>query len=734
MGALFAFSMATFAAVDNDPLNAGTTMARNAYGTTYAGPYFNPAILGMDNVPSGSILVAPFTNYGVGLWSNKLAASPFLILPWLNAKDSSDFAKQTSKLFNASFGTDGKTPDEVSDIMANELKGGITVYGGARVTALSFANRRIAFDITTHIDQSLTIPEGVLFALFTKNKGILPGNTLDFSKFSEEQIWATDFTFSIGLPVNIPELNKFFKLKYGAGGIGVKYVMGHSFLKASMNSGSVYFNDATNALDVKGEMQVQEAGFGKMQGTWDDTKPFFSGGFPISGHGIGIDLGGILYDEKGSLSVNFQNLGVLFWMNKTKEVTLKINKPDLRLYEIVKGVESKKKAELDQASLSIFNRDQNQYLSDSRDTLHDANGFVTALPLTMNIGYVYRWDLMQHWANKKNKWLAQYALVGTNYEQQLAGGPGRSYIPRLSLGGEAGVLDAYLPLRMGFIFGGSELIGSSLGFGLNFRYFQFNAAYKAIGTAWFVPKRGMELAVGMNFNWGVHKKPVSHCPFIPPPNFSGVLGRDSCPDPDQDRDSLCDPWVSDLHKDSLYAHECHGVDKCPTQPEDYDGYKDDDGCPDTLPKPTAKEEKALNKALRAINFKTASAELTSDSYTALISIANFLKQYPYLRYEVQGHTDSRGNDDYNLLLSAARAASVRYYLVGQQNVPDSTLIAIGYGKTRPIATNNTAQGRALNRRVEFKVIDTKEDYQRLKLLELDFKERVKAAQIKGAKY
>jgi outer membrane protein OmpA-like peptidoglycan-associated protein len=153
-----------------------------------------------------------------------------------------------------------------------------------------------------------------------------------------------------------------------------------------------------------------------------------------------------------------------------------------------------------------------------------------------------------------------------------------------------------------------------------------------------------------------------------------------------------------------------------------------------MPKPTAKEEKALNKALRAINFKTASAELTSDSYTALMSIATFLKQYPYLRYEVQGHTDSRGNEGYNLLLSAARAASVRGYLGSQQSIPDSTLIAIGYGKTRPIATNATAQGRALNRRVEFKVIDTKEDYQRLKLLEADFHERVKAAQIKGAKY
>ena len=829
--------MATFAAVDHDPMNAGTTLTRNAWGTAYEGAYYNPALLGMNQVPTGGLLVMPITNFGVGFWSDKLAASPNLILPWLNAKNDTDFARQTSKLFNASFGTTGGNVSDSgngnSDILAKELKGGITVYGGARATLFSIANRRIAFDVTTHADEELTIPDGPLFAVFTRDKGLLPGNTLDFSKFKQEEIWATDFTFSMGLPLTIPELQNFFKLKYAAGGVGVKYVMGHTFLRATMNNGSVFWNDATNALDVKGEMLVQEAGFGRMQGTWDTAQSFFTGGFPISGHGIGVDIGGILYDEKGSLSINFQNLGVLFWMNKTKEVTLKIDKPDITLYDIVKGVEGKKKAELDQASLNIFNRNLGEYLSDSRDTLHDANGFVTALPLTMNIGYAYKWDLMQHWSNKNMKTLARYAVVATNYEQQLAGGPGRSYIPRLSLGGEAGSLNGILPLRLGFIFGGSELIGSAFGFGFNFTYFQLNASYKAVGTPWFVPSRGMEIDVGMNINWGVHKPEPSKCPFTPPPNFSGVLDRDGCPDPDQDHDSLCDPWVSDLHKDSLYASRCHGIDKCPTQPEDYDGYKDDDGCPDydndndgipdsldkcpnapedfdqfqdkdgcpdydndhdgipdsldkcpnepedidgfedkdgcpdydndkdgipdtldkcpnepetyngykdedgcpdTLPKPTPKEEKALNKALRAINFKTASAELTTDSYTALLSIANFLKQYPYLRYEVQGHTDSRGNDDYNLLLSAARAASVRYYLVGQQNIPDSTLIAIGYGKTRPIATNKTAQGRALNRRVEFKVIDTKEDYQRLKVLEADFKDRVKAAQIKGAKY
>jgi outer membrane protein OmpA-like peptidoglycan-associated protein len=571
---------------------------------------------------------------------------------------------------------------------------------------------------------------------------------------------------------------------------------------------------------------------------FDQNGPFHSG-MPIVGHGIGIDLGGILYDDDASLSINVANLGVLFWMNNTREVDLKINKNDLRLYDIIQAVNGKKQPSgLGASSLTIFNRNENEYLSGSGDTLQSANGFVTSLPLTVNIGYSYKWDFEKMAKDKNIKYLAQYAIVATNYEQSLTSQPGMSYIPRISIGSEAGVLNGFMPIRMGFVVGGSELIGSALGMGFNFKYFSIHGSYKAIGTPYFYPSRGVELAGGINVNWGVNPKKepppvvvVSKCLFTPPANFSGVLDKDGCPNPDQDKDSICDPWVTELHKDSLYAKVCHGVDKCPTKAEDYDGfedndgcpdydndkdgipdsldkcpnepedmdgfedkdgcpdydndrdgvpdsldkcpnqpedidgfqdkdgcpdydndkdgiadtldkcpnepetyngYKDEDGCPDTLPKPTLKEEKALNKALRAINFKTASAELTEDSYTALNSIVAFLKQYPFLKYEIQGHTDSRGNDDYNLLLSAARAASVRYYLVSQ-SVPDSMVIAIGYGKTRPIESNNTAQGRALNRRVEFKVIEQVDEYRRLLLLEADFKERVRSAQIKGAK-
>jgi outer membrane protein OmpA-like peptidoglycan-associated protein len=103
-----------------------------------------------------------------------------------------------------------------------------------------------------------------------------------------------------------------------------------------------------------------------------------------------------------------------------------------------------------------------------------------------------------------------------------------------------------------------------------------------------------------------------------------------------------------------------------------------------------------------------------------------------LRYEIQGHTDNQGTDDYNLLLSAARAGTVRTYLLSK-GIPDANVIAIGYGETVPIADNNAVSGRALNRRVEFRIIESTDEYAVLKAKEDLFRSQVKEAKIKGVK-
>jgi outer membrane protein OmpA-like peptidoglycan-associated protein len=84
-------------------------------------------------------------------------------------------------------------------------------------------------------------------------------------------------------------------------------------------------------------------------------------------------------------------------------------------------------------------------------------------------------------------------------------------------------------------------------------------------------------------------------------------------------------------------------------------------------------------------------------------LVSLLKAYPDMRIEIGGHTDAKGSDSYNLRLSENRAKSVVDYLVSK-GLSENRLQYKGYGKMKPIDTNDTEEGRAKNRRVEFKII------------------------------
>lgn len=108
--------------------------------------------------------------------------------------------------------------------------------------------------------------------------------------------------------------------------------------------------------------------------------------------------------------------------------------------------------------------------------------------------------------------------------------------------------------------------------------------------------------------------------------------------------------------------------------------------------------------LEDVNFETDSATLTPSSHATLDRVAQSLNDYPEVRVEIAGHTDSEGSADHNMELSAARADSVKRYLVSR-GVDASRLVAKGHGQTMPVADNDTAAGRAKNRRVELNRID-----------------------------
>jgi OmpA-OmpF porin, OOP family len=205
---------------------------------------------------------------------------------------------------------------------------------------------------------------------------------------------------------------------------------------------------------------------------------------------------------------------------------------------------------------------------------------------------------------------------------------------------------------------------------------------------------------------------VDQC-VLEPEDKDGYLDEDGCPDVDNDGDGIPD-----------------SKDQCPNEPEDFDGYKDDDGCPDPdndgdgvpdvddycpntpgIPggdKPGCPRKNTLivvtDKEIRItqqIQFEFNKAVIKPGiSYKILDEIVSVLADNTKINIEVQGHTDNAGTDAYNMKLSQSRADAVRAYLVAH-GIETSRLTSVGYGFHQPLVPNNSDSNRALNRRVQF---------------------------------
>ncbi len=128
-----------------------------------------------------------------------------------------------------------------------------------------------------------------------------------------------------------------------------------------------------------------------------------------------------------------------------------------------------------------------------------------------------------------------------------------------------------------------------------------------------------------------------------------------------------------------------------------------------IPKEVVKEvvvEKPMDQKwiLVGVNFDFNKATLRSESYPVLFHAVQVLLQNPDMRVEIQGHTDNIGSDDYNMKLGERRAKTVKDYLVAR-GISADRLSVRSFGESQPIADNKTADGRAINRRVEFKVLN-----------------------------
>lgn len=133
------------------------------------------------------------------------------------------------------------------------------------------------------------------------------------------------------------------------------------------------------------------------------------------------------------------------------------------------------------------------------------------------------------------------------------------------------------------------------------------------------------------------------------------------------------------------------LDKCPGTAANT--RVDADGCPERL------------VVLHGIKFAFDSAAISPDSAGVLDRGIRAMREHPGVRVRIVGHTDSVGSDAYNLGLSKRRADSVREYLMKNGGVDGARMETAGAGEGEPIASNDTRQGRALNRRVEFVILN-----------------------------
>lgn len=149
-------------------------------------------------------------------------------------------------------------------------------------------------------------------------------------------------------------------------------------------------------------------------------------------------------------------------------------------------------------------------------------------------------------------------------------------------------------------------------------------------------------------------------------------------------------WVNTLTGPRL----CEG---CPPQMIPMGDPEDDMGVSYTL------RYDNMSFKLEGVFFETAKAKLRKESFKALDVLVEAIKMNETVRIELGGHTDSDGDNQSNQKLSQARAESAMAYLI-KQGVSPGQVSAKGYGEMRPVATNKTKQGKALNRRTEVKIL------------------------------
>jgi OmpA-OmpF porin, OOP family len=208
---------------------------------------------------------------------------------------------------------------------------------------------------------------------------------------------------------------------------------------------------------------------------------------------------------------------------------------------------------------------------------------------------------------------------------------------------------------------------------------------------------------------------IDRCPMTP---RGARVDRYGCP-VDSDGDGVPD-GIDQCEKTpkgaTVDAHGCpsdsdgdgvaDGIDQCPDTPKQY--AVDKKGCPIPIGEVGQKFLDGSSVAMN-IEFASGKADIASGSYADLDRVGDVLNDWPDAKVEIAGHTDSQGSAKFNQKLSEQRAEAVKKYLIDKfHHIRSGNLSTKGYGESKPVASNDTPEGRAQNRRVEFTLLNGKD--------------------------
>lgn len=220
---------------------------------------------------------------------------------------------------------------------------------------------------------------------------------------------------------------------------------------------------------------------------------------------------------------------------------------------------------------------------------------------------------------------------------------------------------------------GGEFVDTQLNVGAGFRYY-FTERWNWRGDARLLQsldENDTDVAVSLGISYSFAPPPGRPRPAPDP--VPVPVAPEPAPEPmDSDGDGVFD-----------------AQDDCPNTPPDTK--VDDRGCEIVVPQ--------VASIKLTVYFAYDSNEVDTRYFDDIEGLANFLNRFPELKVNIEGHTDSRGRDSYNMGLSQRRSEAVRDILINKYGIDGGRLDATGYGETRPLDTNDTEEGRAKNRRV-----------------------------------